>query len=84
MRSLHMRTASILAVVGAVIANLAIYFLGTSSLDIGPEFQPLASPGSTVFLTVIGVGGPTSIAGSASAPATRGPSSYALPYSRCY
>ena len=57
MRSLHMRTASILAVVGAVIANLASYFLGTSSLDIGPEFQPLASPGSTVFLTVIGVGG---------------------------
>ena len=57
MGSLDMRTATIVAVVGAVSANFAIYLLATSVLDIDPAFQPLASPGSTIFLTVIGVGG---------------------------
>jgi hypothetical protein len=57
MGSLDMRTASIVAIGGAVIANLAIYFLAKSVLDIDPEFLALANPGSTAFLTVIGVGG---------------------------
>ena len=57
MGTLDMRAATIIAVVGAVVANLAIYALAKSLLDIGAEFQALATPGATIFLTVIGVGG---------------------------
>ncbi len=57
MPELDMWRAAVLAVGGAVVANLAIYVGARRLFDIDPAFQPLSSPGSTVFLTSIGVGG---------------------------
>ena len=43
-------------ILGAVAANLVVRAGGLAVFDIPPEFQPLATAGPTVFLTVVGVG----------------------------
>ena len=41
---------------GAVAANLVLRAAALAVFDIPPEFEPLATAGPTVFLTVMGVG----------------------------
>jgi hypothetical protein len=48
---------AIMAVVGAVAATLATRALLLTVLDVPPEFPPLAGPGPTIFLTVVGAVG---------------------------
>ncbi len=43
-------------ILGAVAANLVVRAGALAVFDISPEFEPLAVAGSTVFLTVVGVG----------------------------
>ena len=43
-------------ILGAVAANLVVRAAGLAAFDVPPEFQPLATAGPTVFLTVVGVG----------------------------
>lgn len=57
MGTVSMGRAATIAVVGAVVANLAIYFVAKSTLAISADFAPLMNPRPTVFFTVIGVGG---------------------------
>ena len=42
-------------ILAAVAANLVLRAAGTAVFDVPPEFEPLATPGPTVFLTVVGV-----------------------------
>lgn len=42
-------------VLGAVVATLAVRVLALTAFDIPPEFEPLATTGPTLFLTVVGV-----------------------------
>ena len=42
-------------ILGAVAANLVVRAGGLAVSDIPPEFEPLATAGPTVFLTVVGV-----------------------------
>ena len=42
-------------ILGAVAANLVVRAGGLAVFDIPPEFEPLATAGPTVFLTVVGV-----------------------------
>ncbi len=44
------------AILGAVAANLVLRAAALAVFDIPPEFEPLATAGPTVFLTVVGVG----------------------------
>ena len=48
-------SAGLLALVGAVIVNLALRATAVAVLDIRQEFSPLQSLGPTIFLTSIGV-----------------------------
>ena len=43
-------------ILGAVAANLVVRAAGLAAFDVPPEFEPLATAGPTVFLTVVGVG----------------------------
>ena len=43
-------------ILGAVAANLVLRAAALAVFDIPPEFEPLATAGPTVFLTVVGVG----------------------------
>lgn len=43
-------------ILGAVAANLVLRAAAVAVFDIPPEFEPLATAGPTVFLTVVGVG----------------------------
>ena len=43
-------------ILGAVAANLLVRSASLAAFDIPPEFEPLASAGPTVFLTVVGTG----------------------------
>ena len=43
------------AILGAVAANLVVRAAARAALDIPAEFEPLATAGPTVFLTVVGV-----------------------------
>ena len=43
-------------ILGALAATLAVRAVALSAFDIPVEFQPLAVTGSTMFLTVVGVG----------------------------
>jgi len=43
-------------ILGAVAANLVLRAATLAVFDIPPEFEPLSTPGPTVFLTVVGVG----------------------------
>ncbi|MCY4511268.1 MAG: DUF6069 family protein [Acidobacteria bacterium] len=43
-------------ILGAVAANLVLRAAGLAAFDVPPEFEPLATAGPTVFLTVVGVG----------------------------
>ena len=43
-------------ILGAVAANLVVRAAGLGAVDVPPEFEPLATAGPTVFLTVVGVG----------------------------
>ena len=43
-------------ILGAVAANLVLRAAALVVFDIPPEFEPLATAGPTVFLTVVGVG----------------------------
>ena len=43
-------------ILGAVAANLVVRAAAVLVFDIPPEFEPLATAGPTIFLTVIGVG----------------------------
>ncbi|MDH3208189.1 MAG: DUF6069 family protein [Gemmatimonadota bacterium] len=45
--------AGLKAVGGAVIATLAVRWLGVTVLTIPPEFLPLAGPGPTIFFTTV-------------------------------
>ena len=42
-------------ILGAVAANLVVRAAGLAAFDVPPEFEPLATAGPTVFLTVVGV-----------------------------
>jgi len=42
-------------IVVATVANLALRLLALAVFAIQPEFPPLASPGPTIFFTVVGV-----------------------------
>ncbi len=42
-------------ILGAVAANLVVRAAARAAFDIPPEFEPLATAGPTVFLTVVGV-----------------------------
>ena len=42
-------------ILGAVAANLVVRAGGLAVFDVSPEFEPLATAGPTVFLTVVGV-----------------------------
>lgn len=42
-------------ILGTVAANLVLRAVGLAVFDVPPEFQPLATAGPTVFLTVVGV-----------------------------
>ena len=43
-------------ILGAVAANLVVRAAGLAAFDVPAEFEPLATVGPTVFLTVVGVG----------------------------
>ena len=43
-------------ILGAVAANLVLRAAAVAVFDVPPEFEPLATAGPTVFLTVVGVG----------------------------
>ena len=43
-------------ILGAVAANLVLRTAGLAAFNVPPEFEPLATAGPTVFLTVVGVG----------------------------
>ncbi len=45
------------ALVGALVANVALWWVSTAALAIPPEFPPLVGPAPTIFFTAIGVGG---------------------------
>ena len=47
----------------AVVANLALRMLALAVFDIPAEFPPLASPGPTIFFTVVGVSAALGVAG---------------------
>lgn len=42
-------------ILGAVAANLVVRAAGLAAFDVPAEFEPLATAGPTVFLTVVGV-----------------------------
>lgn len=42
-------------ILGAVVATLAVRVLALTAFDIPAEFEPLATTGPTLFLTVVGV-----------------------------
>ncbi|MFM7171598.1 MAG: DUF6069 family protein [Caldilinea sp.] len=42
-----------LSILGSVIANLAVYWVGRTVVNPDPGFQPLAGPGPTIFFTVL-------------------------------
>ena len=42
-------------ILGAVAANLVVRAAGLAAVDVPAEFEPLATAGPTVFLTVVGV-----------------------------
>jgi hypothetical protein len=44
---------ALMAVGGALVATLAVRFVGLALVDVPPEFPPLAGPGPTVFFTVV-------------------------------
>ena len=44
----------LLTILGAVAATLVVRTVALLTLTIPPEFQPLATPGPTIFLTVVG------------------------------
>lgn len=47
----------VLAVVGAILAVLAVRWVAVSLVDVPPEFQPLALPSAAIFFTaVLGTG----------------------------
>ena len=41
-----------ISILGSVIANLAVYWVGRMVVNPDPGFQPLAGPGPTIFFTV--------------------------------
>ena len=41
-----------ISILGSVIANLAVYWVGQMVVNPDPGFQPLAGPGPTIFFTV--------------------------------
>ena len=43
-------------ILGAVATNFLLRAVAVATFDIPPEFEPLASAGPTVFLTVVGTG----------------------------
>ena len=43
-------------VLASVVGTLAVRAVALAVLGIPPEFPPLAGPGPTIFLTVVGVG----------------------------
>ena len=50
-------------ILGAVAANLVVRAAGLAAFDVPPEFEPLATAGPTVFLTVVGVAAGLGVAG---------------------
>lgn len=42
------------AVVGSVLANVGVWWIGVSTLTIPSDFPPLAGPGPTIFFTTVG------------------------------
>ena len=41
------------AVIGALVATLAVRWVAVAALDIPPEFQPLDGPGPVIFFTTV-------------------------------
>jgi hypothetical protein len=50
----HPWTAGLRALIGSVLANLVVWAGGNLLFDIPEAFEPLAGPGPTIFLTVVG------------------------------
>ena len=50
-------TRAATAVVGAILANLAVWWLGVTFVDVPSGFPPLDGPGPTIFFTAVGAVG---------------------------
>ena len=55
--------AALTGLVGSIVANLALWWAAVATLDIPPEFAPLASWGPVIFFTTIGALGAAGIFG---------------------
>lgn len=55
--------AGLKALVGSIIATLAVRWAAVATLDIPTEFPPLAGPGPTIFFTAVGALGATGVFG---------------------
>ncbi len=55
--------ATLKALVVAISATLAVWWLAVTALDIPAEFPPLAGPAPTIFFTVIGTLGAAGVLG---------------------
>jgi len=51
-RRKRLRWTGLTGLVGAIIATLSVRSVALATLDIPPEFLPLAGPGPTIFFTV--------------------------------
>ncbi len=51
------------ALVGSIIATLAVRWAGLATLDIPTEFPPLEGPAPTIFFTAVGALGATAVFG---------------------
>lgn len=48
--------ASLIAIVGAVVANTIVYYLARAFIEVDPVFAPLATPAQPAIFTLVGVG----------------------------
>lgn len=62
-RENRLRVGALKALAGSIIAALAVRWVALSTLDISPEFPPLASPGPAIFFTTVGALGATAVFG---------------------